>query len=216
MRKFIKTALLVMTGLLLGACDQSTVHFADESSGNGACGPWYPGGGDLDSGPGFDIEEGAVFPCLVWESVRQHKEDTWLNIGDVYLSAKHGDISAKALVIVKVGLSCAGCHDLVVALSKRQADLEPVAAMLALTHGDAFYPDIAPLAEVESVIVDDEGWPAQWYLTNDAENHFSDSRLVGIPWVTVVSLKDMRVISSSNSRFAASNVDELIALIKGL
>ena len=216
MQCFTQITLLSSIGLLFLSCDQTTVHFPEDSLTGAVCGPWYPAGADPDDGQEYAIEEDATFPCLVWESVRQNQADTWLNIGDLYLSIKHGEISAKALVVAKVGISCAGCYNLIVELAGAGEKLESKAVMLALTHGDVFYPEFFPLDEAEAIIVGQDGWPEGWYLTNDVENHFSESQFIGIPWVTVVDLKNMRVISSSNSQFSAANVDELVTLIEGL
>ena len=207
--------LLSVASVVVLACDQSMVQFPDADGGDQSCGSWYPGS-EADSGIEYAIETDAIFPCLVWESVRRNHEDTWLNIGELYLSAKHGEISAKALIIAKVGVSCVACHYLVVELGNARQRLEPHAVMVALTHGNAIYPEVISLDEAESIIVAQEGWPANWYLTNDLENHFSESEFVGIPWVTVVNLETMRVLNSSNSTFSASNVDELVSLVENL
>lgn len=201
--------------LLAAGCDQTMASFPACGGGWGDCGAWYPGG-EVDGGPtsGFAIAEGETFPCLVWESARLNHADTWINAGELHLGVKHGSSTAKALVIVLTGDGCAGCYELVQAFAGSQADFDDAAVMLGLCHGEITAEEPFSLDEAEQTLVEQDGWPAEWLLTNDAEQHLPIVEYQGLPWIVVVRLSDMNVMVHSNMDYSAANVDELLALIQ--
>lgn len=212
---YILIGAVAANALLFAGCDQTAASFPECGGTWGDCGPWYPGG-EADGGPSpaYAIAEGETFPCLVWEAARVDHADTWINVGELHLGIKHGVSDDKALVIILTGDGCAGCYELVQALAARQAEFEDAAVMLGMCHGDLAAEEPYTLDEAEQTLVEQDGWPAEWLLTNDAEQHLPIVEYQGLPWVVVVRLSDMRVMVRSNMDFAAANVDELLALIQ--
>ena len=204
----------LLPAALLVACDQTDVELPHSETVTGECGAWYPGGDDAEAD--YEIVEGGTFPCLVWESVRDDHEDTWLNIGELYLGAEHGAHDDKALVIALTGADCTGCVELTTALGEREAEFDAVAEMLAICHGYLWSNELFTLDETEEALLEEGGWPTAWPVTNDAELHMPVEQFNGLPWTVVVRLSDMEVVVSSNLVYSASNVDELLALVEDL
>ena len=92
---------------MVSACGQDSVEWPPDQGGSGGeCGAWYPGAPSPDAGTSTDeeespygLEEGNIFPCVVWETVRQAGEDTYINVGEEHLRVKHGASDNKALII---------------------------------------------------------------------------------------------------------------------
>ena len=66
------------------ACGQQTLVLPEATAG-GACGEGYPPSDEGDGGIPYALEEGAVFPCLLFESVKRGGEETYLHFPDIYL-----------------------------------------------------------------------------------------------------------------------------------
>lgn len=198
------------------SCDQTKADFPDSLGANSPvsfCGEWYPGGpAEADGGISYAIEKGQTFPCLVWNSVRQDAQSTWFNAGEVYLRFYHGASAAKALVMIISGQSCPTCVELISEIKKVKAEFDENAMMLSAALPTYGAESGFTLDEAEEILVKHDGWPPDWFVTNDAERH-----LVGyesFPWIVVVRLKDMEVVVKTNFEYGPGNVDELLALIK--
>lgn len=217
---------IVVVGLAMWGCGQEDVVFPDSQNGGaaGMCGPWYPGGGEEDGDGGTDsvygIEEGKVFPCLVWESVRFGGADTYLNIGEEYLKAKNGLSETKALVIVVSAEHCPSCATLISALATRKDDFqEGSPLMIGMARRDLQGlpddPDFS-LDKAEQVLLSERWQGKEWFVTNDAEDYLDTVFDVGTPWIVVVEMKTMIVRSRSNEEFSpdGKGVEKLLSLIE--
>ena len=90
----------------------------------------------------------------------------------------------------------------------------PSASLVAVAGPLNGHPD-AYSGWTGSTDFDDDGWPADWPLTNDAEEHLPAAVDQGTPWVLVVYLSDMEVVTLTNE-YSDVNVDDLVALVEGL
>jgi hypothetical protein len=210
----------------LTACGQEDAQFPETTGvGGGACGPWYPGG-EVDAGSSeeagqiYGIEQDLIFPCLVWESVRLDHADTYLNISDQYLKGVHEKDGPRAMVIVVSAEQCSGCVLLQLAMSKRIDDFNSAGAlMIAMARRNLLgLPDADDFdLEKADEVLTNEGWPVQdWYITNDAEFYLDRRFDSGTPWVILVRMSDMKVISASNLEFGSNDegVAGLLELIE--
>ncbi len=215
---------LALLSPVLVTCGQEDVVLPDMVGGAsaGECGGWYPGGGgDAGAGDEFGIEEGKILPCLVWESAREGRQDTYINVGDVYLGAKHGETDTKAIVLVVSARNCPACGVLMSAIETMSDEFDAAGAMMVAMarrdlQGVAEEPDF-PLNEAEQVL-EHEGWPVdQWFVINDAEGYLERTYDVGTPWVIVVDVKSMEVRSVSNEEFSPSmaGAEKLLQFVKG-
>jgi hypothetical protein len=208
----MKRIVLSVTAAVAVACGQGDPVFPGEGA-PAQCGDWYPGAGADAGAAEYAIEVGATFPCLAWESARASHQDTYFNAGELYLAAKHGATTASALVVVLVGASCAGCQELVGALAEHRDELAG-AFMVGAVRDD--WVEETTLDRAEEVLVDQDGWPADWLVTNDAEGHLSADEFSGVPWVFVVRLSDMAVAAGGLGVYTDANVDDLVAFVAGL
>jgi hypothetical protein len=214
-----KTLLMLVPAMLLAACGQDGITLPDAGQGGGGeCGPWYPGGGDAgaDGGADYAVEQGKTLGCWVWESARRNAEDTYINVGEIYLAASRGDSGNKSLVIVVGSRNCTECQALVEAIVPRKDDFEDKGAlMVGLCRSDLVDPGARlSLDEAEDVLVDQDGWPADWYLTNDQERHLPPQFDVLVPWVVVVRLSDMSVRQVAN--YTAETAGDLLSSLDAL
>jgi hypothetical protein len=203
----VKLTALVTWALLFTACPQEDIELpaTGGGGGSGACGEWYPGDCGDAGGDCYSVEEGAVFPCAVWESARLAGEDTYLNIGDVHLEAKHGGAGPKAIVIVVSAENCPSCALLISAMGDRVGDFGD-ALVIGMARrnllGDSAEEDF-DLDKAETTLRA-EKWPTDdWYVINDEEDYLDTSFDVNTPWVIVVGTADMVVRSASNDRYSA-------------
>lgn len=223
--RFAALVFLVVAAATLGACGQREAEFPDGGGGffGGACGPGYPGSGEADAGAEVEyaVAEGAVFPCALWESARLDGQDTFINVAQVFLEARHGVTAHKALVIVASARNCGPCQALTDALAARRADVEAAGAlMIGMARTDLQAPG-APYFDLDEACetMDHEGWPMQhWHVINDAEGYLPAQLDSGTPWIVVVGLAGMEVQVVSNTAFTpnAEGVGNLISLIQGL
>jgi hypothetical protein len=218
---------LVALGLVVFAgCGQDEVKFPDTSAAGGECGPWYPGGGgDADAGVDggaevdYAIEEGAIFPCAVWESAMLNGAETFINVGQIYLEAKHGQSDTRAIVIVVSARNCTNCIALINAIADRAAQFEEAGAyMIVMARRDQYAmtdPDLT-LDQAYEVAVED-GWPVEsWPVINDEEYYFSSSFDNVAPWVIVVGVEEMMVGVANTSTFVGEQgVIDLLAYLNG-
>jgi len=212
MKRSSATMAGLVVGVLAAACGQGDPVFPDDGAA-AECGDWYPGA-SADAGAVYDIEVGATFPCLVWESARVNHQDTYFNAGELYLEAKHDVTGAAAMVVVLIGVSCAGCQELVGALAVHEAELSGAAFMIGAVRDD--WVSETTLDHAEEVLVDQDGWPLAWMVTNDAEGHLSADEFDGVPWVFVIRLSDMEVVAGGTGVYSAENVDDLVAFVENL
>jgi hypothetical protein len=160
------------------------------------------------------MEVGAVFPCLAWETVRMDRRDTYFNVGELFLQAKHGVTPVTAMVVVLVGANCAGCRELVGAISERAQQFAATAFMIGVCRDDTS--SGTTIDQVEEVLLENDGWPQGWMITNDAEGHLSSDEFSGVPWVFVVELASMKVVAGGLGAYSEHNIDELLAVIQTL
>lgn len=210
--------LVVVAVLLCGAgCDQTAVTLPDNSgSGGQQCGAFYPGGAaDAGAAGEYAVAEGATFPCLVWDSVQAEGEDTWFNAGELYLEVAHGLRDEKAIVLILSGTGCPTCVEVIEAIVERQDQFEHSAVMIgaALAAAGTQQEPFTLEGAVEQ-LVDVDGWPVEWMVTNDAESYLSGYQ--SFPWIAVVRLSDMQVVVHSNETYSSGNIDELATLVQGL
>lgn len=207
---------------LLG-CGQREAEFPDAGGVfGGVCGPGYPGSDDGDAGPaGYRVAEGEIFPCALWESARLAGEDTFINVAQIHLEARHGMRDHAALVIVASARNCGPCQALIGALAARRADLEDAGAlMIGMARSDLQAP-MEPYFDLDEACaaLEHEGWPLDhWHAINDAEGWLPAQFDSGTPWIVVAELLGMEVLSASNTAFSANaaGVEALIAMVAGL
>ncbi len=221
MKRKTRGVILAVLAVITFACGQENVVLPDISFGSGECGPWYPGGGDnADSGV-YGIKEGKIFPCAVWEKARLNHQDTFINIGQEYLNAKHGKSNAKAVVIVVSSKGCTNCMKLISALNDRADDFDQAGAiMIAMARrvfrGSPDDPDLS-IEQVDNVLLE-EGWLVdRWPVINDEEHYFDTSFDDATPWIAVVDIENMMAMSVSLYTFSpdAQGVEDLLGFIRG-
>jgi hypothetical protein len=197
--------ILVHFALVFLSCGQQEVLLPEnpDCSAGTSCGSWYPTSGSDGGAAGFD--EGETFPCLVWESARQNGGDTFLNVGEEYLKAKHSKSTIRAMVLILSAGGCPSCTSLIYAMQKRIADFEAKGALVVgiiwrdLSGADLDY----DLDKAEETLVEQEFWPAaNWPLTNDEEEHLRDPFQEGFPRILVIQMADMQVRSASTTAFS--------------
>ncbi|MFO8071935.1 MAG: hypothetical protein R6V85_08670 [Polyangia bacterium] len=213
----VTAAVLIATG-----CGQRQADWPDSgASAGGICGPWYPGGDDAGAGGGYAVDQGATFPCAVWESARLAGEDTFFNVGQLYLETVHGQRDDKALLIAVSARNCQPCAALIEQLAARADQIEAAGAVvLGMSRTDLQAPD-EPYLDLDEAYqaLADEGWPVdRWIALNDAEGYLPARFDTGTPWIVVVRLDEMRVVSASNLEFPSNEdgVQQLIDFISGL
>jgi hypothetical protein len=180
---------------LLG-CGQSEMVIPDSASWNGACGEWYPGGQDTSSSYAFSQDE--ILPCAVFESARLEGEDTYINVGDFYLDAKHGLSDRTAAVFVVGAENCPSCAVLIQDLVDRADEIDDAGAVMIdatfcdnLDHTDCNF----DLDRAEAVALS-EGWPGErWLITNDEEGYIRPLYQDSFPTIITARLSDMKVVS---------------------
>lgn len=211
MKRLIRTVFIMATASWLISCGQDEVKFPDMETKGGVCGEWYPGDyGSPDAGVDqeeyleaiFAVEEGAIFPCAVWESARLANEDMFINVGQIYLEAKHGVIESRSIVIVISAEHCPTCSVLISAMAKRVSDFEDAGAlMIGMARRNLIASPDNPDFNLEKAceVLEDEGWSKEnWYCINDEEDYLPTTFDTAVPWVVVVSVKDMMVHVVSN------------------
>lgn len=195
----------VHLALVFLSCGQQEVLLPEnpDCSKGSNCGAWYPTAESDGGAAGFD--EGETFPCLVWESVRQNGGDTFLNVGEEYLKAKHSKSAIRSMVLILSAGGCPSCTSLIYAMQKRIADFEASGALVIgiiwrdLSGADLDY----DLDKAERILVEQEFWPAaSWPLTNDEEEHLRDQFQEGFPRILVIQLPAMQVKSASTTAFS--------------
>ncbi len=208
----------------LVSCGQDEVEWPEDmGTSGGQCGAWYPGGGaDAGADDVYGVEEGKVFPCVVWESARLNSEDTFINFGDVYLEAKHGMTDYRAIVIIISAKNCTGCTELIYSMEKQAAAFEDAGALLIGMarrdlNGLPSEPDFS-LDQAEDTLRYENWKLDEWYVTNDPEHHFSEKYDTDNPWTVIISTKDMLVRSLSNNAFGTrpEGVEDMLSFIRGL
>jgi hypothetical protein len=206
---------IALTALAAHGCQQQEAKISDVLGGaSGDCGPWYAQGeGAADGGTVYAIDEGATFPCAVWTSVRKEGEDTWFNVGELYLEAKNGLTDKKALLLFISGQECPACFSMIEGINERKADLEAIAEIIAVNRGEPALELVYDLDEAVDVM-SDQGWPSDWPITNDVEDYVLGFE--NFPWIVLVRLSDMQVIEMSNDKYSSSNVSALINDIEDL
>jgi hypothetical protein len=224
-RRFAALVSMMAVAVALGACGQREAEFPDGGGGffGGVCGPGYPGGDGPDGGGGaeYAVEEGAIFPCALWESARLAGEDTFINVAQVFLEAKHGVTGHKALVIVASARNCGPCQALTDALAQRREDLEAAGAFVVGMARTDLQAPAEPYFDLDEAYetMTDEGWPVEhWPVINDAEGYLPAAFDSGTPWVVVAGLSGMAVLVASNTAFSpnANGVEALISLVHEL
>ena len=208
--------ILTMLAVLIVAisCDQQEAVFPEDLGGGNQCGPWYAGGSvdEAQEAPVYELAEDATLPCFVWTSVRKDNTDTRLNVGELYLDVADGIETRKAMVLLISGAQCPACGELIAGMMEHKQELDELAVMVALNRGEPALDLVYDLDDAVDVLVEQEGWPTDWYVTNDVENNIDDYQ--SFPWVAVVRLSDMQVVSLSNSSYHGSNIPDLIDLIE--
>jgi hypothetical protein len=222
---FVARVSLLAVAVLLGACGQREAEFPDAGGGlfGGVCGPGYPGSGETDAGADVEyaVEQGATFPCALWESARLAGQDTFINVAQLFLEAKHGVTGHTALVIVVSARNCGPCQALTDALASRREDLEAAGAfVVGMARSDLQAPT-EPYFDLDEACetMEDEGWPVDhWPVINDAEGYLPAAFDSGTPWIVVADLSEMAVLAASNTAFSpnAEGVEALISLVQGL
>lgn len=219
---------IIATLLLLTACGQEDAVFPEPGTASGGqCGAFYPGGENTDSDADtasetespYGMEEGKLFPCAVWESARLAGKNTYINIGEEYLAAKHGKSSRKFVVVVVSAEGCSQCALLIRQMTERTDEFDDAGALMigmarSVLGGDG--PDLT-LDEAAQTLAG-ERWPMdRWYVINDQEYYFNESFEANNPWVVVVSLADMKIVRLGNDDFPASSqgVSDLLAILGG-
>ena len=186
---------LLLAGVI--GCGQQSL-FIPESPTVGMCGDWYPGGAadDADAGEQYAIETGKTFPCIVFESARLARNDTYINIPDEYLKAKHGHAQTRSIVIVIGASNCPGCAVLIEEMASLSDEFEAAGALMigAAWCNNMDVDDCDFDINEAELILRSEGWPTEkWLITNDEESHLRPNYSDVFPSVIVVKIEDMSV-----------------------
>jgi hypothetical protein len=225
MRWLARIVLLAATWVLTTSCGQEEAEFPETNAYT--CGSWYPGGGGgadggVDGGTDdpYAVEEGAIFPCdVAWDSAMLAGADTFINVSQIYLEAKHGLTDTRAIVIVVGAEHCPTCGTLMTAMSEQVPAFNATnSVMIAMARRDLQGVADAPDFDMATAydVLANEGWPVdQWYSINDEEDYIPTSVDVGPPWVIIVSVKDMVVQVMANNAFA-TNEEGATAMIEFL
>lgn len=218
----IRFATIAASALLVFGCGQDEVELPEAAVAGGVCGTWYPGGSadaGVDAGGEADyaVKAGAIFPCAVWESARVNGQDIYVNVGSVYLDAKHGMSDTRSFVVVVSAKNCQSCITLINAIAARKEEFEEAGAyMIVMARRDQYAmgdPDLS-LDEAYAVAVED-GWPVEsWPVINDEEYYFSSEFDTVAPWVVVVSVSDMVVQVRDTTSFVGE--EGVVALLNYL
>ncbi len=74
--------------------------------------------------------------------------------------------------------------------------------MVGMCYKDLENPDAEDLSldEAEEILIDIDGLPRGWFVTNEHDK-MPPSVDSGFPWVVLVRLSDMQVISVSNDKY---------------
>ncbi|MBW2276593.1 MAG: hypothetical protein JRF63_03815 [Deltaproteobacteria bacterium] len=228
MKRATLIALVAIGTLVIVGCGQDEAEFPDDTTAGGECGPWYPGGGGgadagVDGGAeaNYAVEEGAIFPCAVWDSAMLDGEDTFINVGQIYLEAKHGVTDTKAIVIVIGAENCPSCSTLISAMTERIPDFEAAGAlMIGMARRDLQGVPEDPDFTMDKAyeVLEAEDWPVdQWYSISDEENYIPVSFDVAPPWLIIVRVSDMIVMTASNVAVSPNDdgVQDLLDYLNG-
>lgn len=225
----MRFAFIWLSFFFLLGCGQDEIAFPPQRAGNsGECGAYYPGSRDTDTEESADAEKESpygmaqdkIFPCAVWESARLAGEDTYINIGEQYLATKHGVSDRRSVVVVVSAEGCSQCALLIRHMVERADEFDESGALMigmarSVLGGDG--PDFS-LDEAAATLAA-ERWPmSRWHVINDEEYYFDASFESNNPWLVVVSLADMRIVSLGNDTFSAnaSGVTKLLSLLSSL
>ena len=176
-------------------CGQRQLVLPEGTAGN-ACGPGYPAL-EPDGGGTYDLETGAVSPCLLFASAELNGEPGYIHFTDLHLKAKHGQIDATSVVIVVSAENCPSCAVFMADLSERVTDFEAAGAiMIAGVWCDNVDRDNCGFdLETAVSVAESEGWPTdRWWVTNDAEGQLKPTFSETFPSAIVVRLSDMNVV----------------------
>jgi len=227
--RYTSAIILVVTAtcaLLALGCGQDQVVCPEAAVAGGVCGPWYPGGGGADAGLDageeveYEVEEGATFPCAVWESARLDDQDSYVSVGAVFLDAKHELTTHRSLVLLVSAQNCKSCTTLIGYIDKRKDEFDESGAfMLGMARRD-FNDPSAPDLKIDQTYSTfiHENWPVKrWPVINDAEGYIPADYDADFPWLIIVSLKDMVVRVAANDAFAATaqGVENLLDYLNG-
>jgi hypothetical protein len=206
------------------ACGQDDVTLPEMSAG--ACGPWYASS-DGDAEAIFVFSEGQTCPCFVWESVRLGPQgvepNTYINLGEVYLPAKHGNSQAlaskwgveeaRALVLAVSAEGCSNCPTVLGDIAAKKSEFEDAGALMmgVCRHTMSDQEEVLPLEDADQVLVSTDSWPEVWHRTNDAEKHLP--LINEYPQAAVIRLSDMKVIEFPA---ASMDADYLLALVQNI
>ncbi len=200
--------------LALSACGQQHLELPETTGSGAACGEGYPLSA-ADGGDNYAIKEGAIFPCLLFESVRLDDQDTYLFFSDIYLCAKHGVDDRVAAVIVVSASNCPACARFMQELNEAADDLDAAGVLMvtALFCDNIARTDCDFTLDRSVTIATGEGWPSdRWFVTNDAEGHLKPAFSNSFPVAIVVRLTDMQVVSVDKTPSA----DELFDIVQTL
>lgn len=195
----------------LSGCGQDDVTLPDQTGGNaGECGSWYPGGDTADdAGTVYSFAEGEILPCFVWESVGKGPvtgaPTTYLNMGEIFLQYKHGDLAAlqskfgdgiddpRAIVLAISAFNCGTCPGFMTDLSQNRDALEGAGAILVgVARSDTSESNWLDFETADELLVD-EGWDEDLHRTNDEERHLGTLGNI-YPQVAVIDLETMTTI----------------------
>ena len=206
--------IIVLCSALVWACGQQDL-ILPESKSLGECGEGYPAASTEKTNQTYALEEGAVFPCFLMDSVALDQETTYVSFSELYLQAKHDKTDGTSVVIVIGAQNCPACEVLMTSLSKMADDLDDRGAlMMAAVFCDNYDRTQCDFDLERAVLVaGSEGWPTdRWWVTNDAEAHFKPSFTGSFPTAIVIRLSDMNVVRIDKSPKA----DELFHLVNTL
>lgn len=209
----------ILTAFLAAACGQDGVVFPD--GGSTECGAWYPGSGsDAGTENEIGLKKGNVFPCVVWESARIDKSDTYINIGEEYLKAKHNsDNTNRAIVFFVSADNCPNCVLLSNKIAGSAQELtEAGARLIGVAYTDAGNASVQLSLEEAESILEHEQWPMQFPVANDQEENLRGVSQF-FPQLIVVRMSDMKIYTVGDGDFGGNNgyasADELVAAIQG-
>ncbi len=191
-------------------CGQSEIVLPSFNE-NGFCGSWYPEG-DKENAEVYAFKNNQTLPCAVFESVSLNGENTYLNLGGIYLDVVHRKSDARHLVFVISADRCPSCSVLIHKLAAAADEIENAKTiMINITFCDNINrTDCDFTIERAVTAAQGEGWPInRWYVTNDAEDNLRSMYRDSFPTVIVARISDMKVVSVDRS----PNAEDLIEML---
>ena len=207
------------------ACAQKQVDLPGSGTdAGGVCSEYYP---TANRDVVYGFQEGDIFPCALFESVRKGSYDTpesmHLNIDDMYIAYALGNAAAlktqfgisavqpgEYLAFFTAAINCPECKKYFADIAENSAQVENAGILpVAVGNKDLFEPENGLNEASSEELLRDDGWPERWLRTNDSSDVLT-SQMAVWPVTIVIRLQDMRVLINGTTM---TSVETLLAEI---